>query len=142
MSLKDDKFPKIDKMLNEWMDTFFRDPLHRMLEGKSFRVDMYETDHNCVIQAELPGYDPEHINIEVLHSGIKITARHTEALEETNDQEQYYRKERSFESMERIITVPFEIEENETKAEYENGVLTITIPKNGQGRKKRTIDIE
>jgi HSP20 family protein len=143
MFSKDDKFPKLDKkMLNEWMETFVREPFHRIIENKSFRVDLYETDRQCVIQAELPGFDRDQIEIEVLHSAVKITAHHSELSEETNEQEQYYRKERSFESLERIIPVPFEIDESKTTAQYRKGLLTITVPNDGENRKKRTIDIE
>jgi len=137
-----DKFPKLDKKaLNEWMDTFFRDPFQRFLEAKTFSVDMLEYDSEFVVEAELPGFNREQISIEILDSALKITANHNEITEETNDTNHYYRKERSFGHVERIIPMPFRIQPNETKATYRDGILRIVIPKGDQDLKRRMIDI-
>ncbi|HEX7066124.1 MAG TPA: Hsp20/alpha crystallin family protein [Bacillales bacterium] len=142
MSSKDDKFPKLDKKaLNEWMDTFFRDPFQRLIDPKSFRVDMLEHDSHFTVEAELPGYQKNQIDIEVLDLALKITAHHSEMSEETNDTNHYYRKERSYGRVERIIPLPFRIEPNQTTATYKNGILRIVIPKSDQDRRRRTIDI-
>ncbi|HEU5140570.1 MAG TPA: Hsp20/alpha crystallin family protein [Bacillales bacterium] len=143
MSSKEDKFPKLDKKaLNEWMDTFFRDPFQRLMDTKSFRVDMLEQDSFFIIEAELPGFQREQIDIEALDSSLKITAHHNEISEESNDNNHYYRKERTYGHVERIIPIPFRIEPNQTTATYKNGILRIIIPKSDQDRRKRTIDIQ
>ncbi|HET7580488.1 MAG TPA: Hsp20/alpha crystallin family protein [Bacillales bacterium] len=143
MSSKNDKFPKFDKRaLNEWMDTLFRDPFQRLLDAKSFRVDMLEYESAFVVEAELPGFQRDQIGIEVLDSALKISARHDEISEETNDNEYYYRRERSFGQFERMIPMPFRINPKQTTAEYHNGILRITIPKGDQDPERRMIDIE
>lgn len=143
MPSKDEKFPKLDKKaLNEWMDTLFRDPVQRFLESKSFRVDMLEEDSAFVVEAELPGFERDQIDIEILDSALKITAQHNVISEESNDNNHYYRKERSYGHVERIIPVPFRINPKQTSASYQNGILRITIPKGDQDPRRRKIEIE
>ncbi|HET7615979.1 MAG TPA: Hsp20/alpha crystallin family protein, partial [Bacillales bacterium] len=134
---------KLDKKaLNEWMDTFFKDPFQRLIDNKSFRVDMIEDDTAFVVEAELPGFRREQIQIEILDSALKISAKHTEVTEEQDDNNFYYHKERSYGQVERIVSVPFRINPKATTAEYHNGILRIYIPKGDQDREIRTIDIQ
>lgn len=143
MSSKEDKFPKFDKKaLNDWMETLFRDPMQKLLESKSFRVDMVETDSHFILDAELPGFNRDEIDIEILDSALKIKASHDEISEEMNDNKQYYRKERSFGKFERVVPLPFRINPKQTTATYDKGILRITIPKSDQDRENRTIRID
>ncbi|HET7629174.1 MAG TPA: Hsp20/alpha crystallin family protein [Bacillales bacterium] len=143
MTQKDDKFPKIDKkLLNEWMETFFKDPFQRLLDHKSFRVDMFEDDATLIVEAELPGLRREQIDVEVLDSALRITANHSQVHEEKNDNQHYYHRERTFGQLERIVTVPFQIDASATSAEYHNGILRIFIPKGKQQDRSRTITIQ
>lgn len=143
MSSKEDKFPKFDKKaLNDWMETLFRDPMQRLLESKSFRIDLVETDSHFIVEAELPGFNRDEIDIEILDSALKITAQHDEISEETNDAKHYYRKERSYGKIERVVPLPFRINPKQTVAKYDQGILRITIPKGDQDRENRTIRID
>ncbi|HET7657281.1 MAG TPA: Hsp20/alpha crystallin family protein [Bacillales bacterium] len=143
MSSKDDKFPKFDKKaLNDWMETLFRDPMQRLLESRSFRVDMIETDSHFIVEAELPGFNRDQIDIEILDSALKITASHNEVSEEANDNKHYYRKERSYGRIERVVPLPFRVNPKQTTANYEKGILQIAIPKGDQDRESRTIRID
>lgn len=143
MRSRDDKFPKFDKkMFQEWMDAFFREPLYRMIEGKSFRVDLYETKKEWVIQAELPGFDKDQIEVQILPQAVKISANRQETYSYDDEDEQYYRRERSSESLERVIPVPYPIDPNHAHARYHKGLLTITVPKNGNQSHQSTIPIE
>ncbi|WLR52789.1 Hsp20/alpha crystallin family protein [Bacillus tianshenii] len=118
------------------IDSFF----HQAPFNATFPVDMYETEHDIVIKANIPGVNREQITIEPMYDMIKISVLNNEIVEEENELKSYYKRERRVQRMERIIPLPFPVSEKKTTASYQNGILTIRTPK--QQRKKRTIEID
>ena len=90
-------------------------------------VDVYETDSEVVVKAELPGVKKEDIDITIKESAVHLKAERKEEREEKT--ENVYRVERFYGTIERIVPLPTEVKPEEAKAEYKDGVLEIRIPK-------------
>lgn len=90
-------------------------------------VDIYETADSLVVEAELPGIDPDDIEVTV-DDGV-LTVRGERKHERDVKEENYYRVERAWGSFQRSIRLPAESQADEVKAGYDAGVLKITVPK-------------
>jgi HSP20 family protein len=91
------------------------------------RVDVYEKDNNLVIEAEIPGAKKEDIEVKVKDNAVVI--RGEVKREEEKKEENYYRSERFYGKFERVVPLPTDVKIEEAKAEYQDGVLKLTIPK-------------
>lgn len=120
--------------MNQVMSSFFNDTFWDMSdssgkltgETQGFRVDVREEDNAYVLDAELPGFIKEEITIEVKNELLTILAK--KEVEENVDTENYIRKERKATVYNRSFTIEG-IDENAIKAKYENGILTLELPK-------------
>ncbi|WP_053217735.1 Hsp20/alpha crystallin family protein [Virgibacillus senegalensis] len=119
------------------IDSLFQQPLFKKT---SIAVDLYETTDEWVVEAEIPGVSKENIKIEPMGDRLKIAVVDDRETEETNDVNNYYRRERMVQGVERIVQLPYTIKKNKTKAAYRNGVLTIRGPK--EARTSNQIDID
>jgi len=99
-------------------------------------VDVYQTPKNIVIKSTVAGLRPENLDISLAND--MITIRGKRENQEEVKKEDYYYKECYWGSFSRSIILPAEIRADEVKAELENGILTITLPKVN----KTKIDIE
>lgn len=96
-------------------------------EGKP-RVDIEDTGEGFVVTADLPGFDKDDIGVEIRGDTIGIEAEHDdERKQELADA--YVRRERRHTSVSREITLPEPVDETQSQASYENGVLRIELPK-------------
>lgn len=94
-----------------------------------FPVDLYEDKDNTYVRAELPGVNRDEINVEIVEGYLNITAaRKTPATEGQSEQ--------SF-SLSRSISVPEDVRGDQVTAAYENGVLTVTLPKREEAKPKK-----
>lgn len=95
--------------------------------AQSFATDIYETEDEVVVKASLPGVKPEDIDVSVVGDTLTIKG---EVKEEKEVKEQnYIRKERRFGSFCRSFTLPVSVNPDKATAEFENGMLTLTLPK-------------
>lgn len=90
-------------------------------------VDMYQTDNDVVVKASLPGFKPEEVDISISGDALTIKGEHKEE-QETKD-ENYFRKELRYGSFNRVLPLPVQIKSDKAEAQFENGVLTLTLPK-------------
>lgn len=90
-------------------------------------VEIYETDKDVVIKAEIPGVKKDDIEIIVKDNFVHLKAEKKEEKEEKK--ENVHRVERFYGKVERIIPLPVDVKSEEAKAEYKDGVLEIRIPK-------------
>jgi HSP20 family protein len=118
-----------------------RDAMDRMFEERMFRppvpfgpwtegalaVDMYETDESVVVTSAVPGVKAEDIEVSV--TGDTLTIKTETKKEEEIKRESYLRRERRFGSYCRSVTLPGGLETEEAKADYTDGILTLTFPK-------------
>lgn len=119
------------------IDGFFRDSFRNFQFISSFPVHQYETKSHYIIEAQLPGVKKEQIHLDIYNNHIKISVENSEIFEEKDDIHHHYQSSRSYQKAERMIILPFSINEHDIKASYHEGILKITIP-----NKKKTIEIE
>ena len=94
----------------------------------SFRTDISETGEGYKLEAELPGFQKEDIKVDIEDETLTIKAEHSENKDEKNDEGEYVRRERYYGSYQRSFNVS-EIDVENISAAYENGVLTLNMPK-------------
>ncbi len=92
----------------------------------TFKADIADEGNQFVLEAELPGFNKEDIDIEVDNNRLTISAQHNVSTEENKDN--YIRKERQYGSFVRSFDVS-DIKTEDIQAEYDNGILTLTMPK-------------
>ncbi len=90
-------------------------------------VDVYETDTEVVVKAEMPGVKKEDIEVTIKDNALHIKAERKEEKEEKT--ENVHRVERFYGRIERVIPLPVEVKAEEAKAEYRDGILEIRVPK-------------
>lgn len=123
--------------LLQFIDSFFQDTLHQLKAPRFIPVNQYESDSEYIIEAELPGVSKDQITLDIYQNYIKIAVQSEEILEEKDDNNQTIRHNSRFERAERVVSVPFTINETELDAELANGVLKIRIP-----NKRKRIEIK
>ncbi len=90
-------------------------------------VDIYETENALVLAAEVPGIDEKDIEIKIEDNTLSLKGERK--FEKETKEENYHRIERAYGSFYRSFTLPHYIDQDKIKAEHENGVLKITMPK-------------
>ncbi len=123
--------------LREEIDRFFEAPVTRASEllGWAPAFDVYEEKDNFVVKAELPGMKKEDINVS-LHDGNLIISGERKS-ETKSEGTEVYRAERFFGKFERVVSLPTTVATNSVKAEYKDGVLTVTLPKSEEAKPKQ-----
>lgn len=129
-------FRDLDYFSKDMYSLLERTPF-KFLYGSGPKVDIYQTENQLVLKAELPGVAKEDLNIYVDENSIKLSGQTCKNKEFTEDN--VYRTERYYGTFSRTLPLPVEIKPEETHAEYNDGILTITAPKmqtsNTKGRK-------
>ncbi len=126
--------------LREAMDRLFAESFVRPgmafpaggLEGPA--VDMYQTGDEIVVKAAIPGVKPEDIDVSV--TGELLTIRGELKQDEEVEEDHYLRQERRYGQFVRELTLPTLVAADKAKAEFENGVLTLHLPKAEQAKPK------
>ena len=130
--------------LREAMDRLFDDAFTRPLSmsGNNWSipaVDMYQTDNEVVVKAALPGIKADEVQINV--TGEVITIKGEIKQENESKEKAYHIREQRWGAFERSLVLPTEVVADKAKAGFENGVLTITLPK-AEEVKPKTISIK
>lgn len=122
------------------MDRFLEDTLggsedYPFTYGMYVPMDVSETDDAYTVKASLPGIKPE--NIDITYSGNTLTVRGETRSEEEKEGEKYHVRERRVGSFARSITLPTSVNANNIDARYEDGILTLHLPKAEEAKPKR-----
>jgi HSP20 family protein len=124
--------------MSEAMDRLFNDAfLMPGNGGQAFgpKVDVIENEKEIVVKAELPGFKPDNVDIRL--EGNVLTLR-GQVEEETEEGEgQYHVKERRMRSFTRTLQLPVAVDANKASADFDNGVLNLTLPKDEAALPKR-----
>ena len=102
-------------------------------------VDIYETEDAIVLKAELPGIDPKDVEVRVEDNTLYLKGERN--YEKEVNEQNYHRIERSYGSFARSFSLPNSIDAEKVKAEYKDGMLTLTMPKREEAKPK-TIKID
>jgi HSP20 family protein len=98
-------------------------------------VDIYETEHELVVKADLPEVDPKELDIRVENN--LLTIRGERKFEKKVSEDHYLRVERAYGSFSRSFSLANTVDAEAIKADYQNGVLTLTIPKREEAKPKQ-----
>lgn len=135
--------------LRERMDKMFEDSLarFRMPEEETMptfwspAVDIYETDENIVVKAELPGVDKKEVSVEVKDNTLILKGERRR--EKEVKEENYHRVERSFGTFMRSFSIPVTVRQDQVKARFKDGVLEVTLPKAEEAKPKQVkVEVE
>lgn len=122
-------FDRGDNNVFDTFDNFARDFFRRSnTDLPAFRTDIRDAGDAYVLEAELPGFRKEDINLDLKDGILTITAAHNEQSENRDEKGGYIRRERRYGSFRRSFDVSG-IDESGITAGYENGVLSLTLPK-------------
>ena len=123
--------------VSRWMD--FDSDFDRLIgslqTGFSPALDVHENKENVIVRAELPGLSKEDVQVTVLDGCLTITGerKHETAAEDSTA----HLSERRFGRFERTLTLPVAIDVAKIKAEYKDGILTVTLPKAEEAKPKQ-----
>ncbi|HEU5397230.1 MAG TPA: Hsp20/alpha crystallin family protein [Verrucomicrobiae bacterium] len=130
--------------LREEIDRFFESPLNGLSRATQFLgewapvLDVYEDKENFVVKAELPGMKREDIDVS-LHEGSLIISGERKS-ETRTEESQTHHTERFYGRFQRSVSLPTTIATDRVKADYKDGILTITLPKTEEAKPKK-IDV-
>jgi HSP20 family protein len=122
----------------------FSDTVNRLLSDAQVRpwtpaVDIFETENELVLKADVPDVDMKDIDIRLENGTLALKGERK--FENEEKKKGFHRVERSYGTFARYFTLPDTVETDKVKADYKNGVLTITLPKK-EVAKPRQIKIE
>ena len=124
--------------LRDAMDRLFDDAFTRPLtlrDGWSApAIDMYQTGDEIVLKASLPGVKADEVQINI--TGEVLTLKGETKHEEENKDKAWHIREQRWGASERAVVLPTEVVADKAKAEFENGILTVTLPKAEEVRPK------
>ena len=108
----------------------------------SFKTDIRDKGDSYLLEAELPGFQKEDIDIQLSDNNLTISAEHKTESEEKDQKGNFVRRERTWGSYSRSFDVS-DIDTARIKAAYQNGILTLTLPKRTEtAPSNRTVVIE
>ena len=90
-------------------------------------MDVYETDDSIIAKLVVPGVKPEDISVTLTENVLQIKG--SVEVDESVEEGRYLHRERSFGTFSRAVSLPGDVVGSEATAEFENGILTLTVPK-------------
>ena len=117
----------IPKKRNEFdlFDDLFDNSFLERRDAKIMRTDIREKGNNYIIDVDLPWYDKENIDIEMEHGYLRVTARMDKKIDESDQEERYIHQERYFGECSRSFYVGENLKEEDIKASFKNGILSL-----------------
>src|SRR5215207_4422639 len=143
-------FMSLHREMNRLFDDVFRGSTGQMPSGQGQgsegggmimpHVDVSETDRELKIYAELPGVSGQDVDVRLEDDVLVI--RGEKKFERKDEKENYHFIERSYGTFQRALRLPFPVDPEQVQARFENGVLTLTVPKTGRQERSRRIQVQ
>src|SRR5690242_7816005 len=124
-----------DQINRLFTDVFERSGDESNLTSWAPAVDIFETEHELVVKADLPDIDPKDLDIRVENNIVSI--RGERKFESKVSEDKYLRVERAYGSFSRSFSLANSVNSEAIKADYQNGVLTLTVPKREEAKPKQ-----
>jgi HSP20 family protein len=102
-------------------------------------VEIFETENDITVKAELPGIDPKQVEVNVTEEGLTIKGE--AKVEHEERKRNYYRRELRYGSFQRTVVLPTEVKGDEAKATFRHGILEVKVPK-AERVKPKTVKVE
>ncbi len=131
-----------DDFFKDFAPGFYVKPLHGdpLPSPAQIKVDVKETDKAYTVQAEVPGVSKDEIHVSLDGNVVTLRAEVKQEDSQGSD-EKTLRSERYYGAVSRSFQLPQEIDQAQAKAKYDNGVLTLTLPKKqSSGSQRLTIE--
>jgi len=106
-------------------------------EGRWPRVDVQDRESEVVVRAELPGVKKDDLDVSVSENAVTLKASTRSEKEEGEKEGEYYRREISAGTFARTIPLPGDVDADNAKAKFEDGILELTLPKREAAKRKR-----
>jgi len=131
-----DEFPVGLRLFQDSVSRLFSEPSNRPWAPA---VDIFETEHELVLKADVPEIEMKDIDVQVENG--TLTLKGERKFEQEQNGRGYHRIERGYGSFVRAFTLPDSVDVDKVKAEYKSGVLTVTLSKK-EVAKPKTIRVE
>ena len=139
---------EIDRLFDNFGRGFWSSPFRSLADFEprwpstaQFAVDVAESDKAYEITAELPGMDEKNIEVQVVNGGLTIKGEKKDEKEEKK--KDYYVTERRYGSFERYFRMPDGVDTDKIEANFQKGVLTVTLPKKAEAQQPaKKIDVK
>jgi HSP20 family protein len=130
--------------IRDEIDRLFESPLaewartSNLLSGWTPALDLYEDKDNLFVKMELPGMKREDIDVSLHEGSLSISGERKS--EQKHEDADVYRAERFFGRFQRTVALPTPVAADKAKAQYKDGILTVTLPKTEEAKPKQ-IDV-
>jgi HSP20 family protein len=145
-----DPFLSLHREMNRLFDDVFRGAALPTASGSQGQgdvgtfvnasINVSETDNEIRITAELPGVTEKDIDVSL--DDDVLTIRGEKKFERKNEKENFHFVERSYGTFQRSLRLPYAVDSEQVQASFENGVLTVTVPKTGRQERSRRIQVQ
>jgi HSP20 family protein len=145
-----DPFLSLHREMNRLFDDVFRGAALPTASGSQGQgdvgtfvnasINVSETDNEIRITAELPGVTEKDIDVSL--DDDVLTIRGEKKFERKNEKENFHFVERSYGTFQRSLRLPYAVDSEQVQASFENGVLTVTLPKTGRQERSRRIQVQ
>ncbi|MDD7352040.1 MAG: Hsp20 family protein [Peptoniphilaceae bacterium] len=137
--LRDTRFDDFYNMI----DSFFNDDFtpQRAIRSATFKVDVIDEENDYKVEAELPGFNKDEIDVDFEEGNLTISAEKNEEVNEENKEKNYIHRERKSSKMVRRMFFK-DVDEENMSAKLEGGILEIIIPKKPEEKKTKKIEIK
>ena len=118
-----------DRVFKGWAPSFFDRPFFSRVSEGLFKptLDLGATEQEYTISVELPGVDEKDVKVEIADDTLTIRGEKRQEKEEKD--KNFYRVERSYGSFQRVLSLPEDADQDNVKAVFKKGVLTVTLPR-------------
>jgi len=126
-----------DRINRVFRDSYSQAGQDESLTSSTFApsVDVYEDEHNVTLKIEVPGIDEKDIDVNLENN--TLTVHGERKIEKEEKEENYRRVERQYGSFTRTFTLPTTVDSEKVSANYDKGVLKITLPKKAEAKPKQ-----
>jgi HSP20 family protein len=96
-------------------------------------IELQDTEENLVLRAAIPGVDGKDIDVQVTREAVAISGEHR--FNKKTQEQGFFRSEFRYGNFQRVIPMPVPIQNEQAHADFQNGILTLTLPKVSEARR-------
>ena len=108
----------------------------------SAKMDVYRKDGKIFVEAELPGIASDDVDLHVYGDRLTISAEKKAESKEEDKEKSYFRSERRWGKVERVVSFPVEADPDTAEASFKNGVLTVSVAEKSQDKAHKKVSIK
>lgn len=127
----------IDTFMRGFNEPFFTEAFTEF----GAKTDLYRKDGKIFAEAELPGINPDDVELHVYGDRLTLSAEKKSESTEGGKDKSYFRSERHYGKIERVLAFPVEVDPETAKASFKNGVLTVEIAEKSQDKAHKKVEI-